>query len=62
MEEKTFTLRSIPGKLHHSWKTVSNLKGCSMRLYALRALRKQLELDMWTLEKKNILKEKLERL
>lgn len=57
-----FTLRSIPKNLHHSWKVISSLKSTSMRLYILRALRKQVEKDIDALEKTTLKKHDLEEL
>ena len=57
-----FTVRSIPESVHHSWKVISALKGCTMREYLLHALRKQLEVDVESFQKKEVLKkEKDER-
>lgn len=57
-----FTIRSIPVNLHKSWKVVSSLKDISMRLYILRALRKQVEKDIDALEKTTLKKHDLEDL
>lgn len=58
-----FTIRAMPGELHKAWKTISSLKGISMRLYILRALRKQVEKDINSLNQETSLKtEKLEEL
>jgi hypothetical protein len=57
-----FTLRAIPKNLHHSWKVISSLKNISMRLYILRALRRQVENDIDALEKTTLNKSKLEDL
>ena len=58
-----FTIRSIPTNLHHSWKTISSLHSVSMRLYILRALRRQVEQDIKTLKRETVLNErKLEEL
>lgn len=57
-----FTIRSIPTKLHYSWKVVSNLKSISMRLYILKALRIQIEKDIDVLEKTTLKKRDLEEL
>ena len=57
-----FTIRSIPKNLHHSWKVISSLKSISMRLYILKALRKQVEKDIDTLEKTTLRKQELEDL
>lgn len=57
-----FTIRSIPKNLHHSWKVISSLKSMSMRLYILRALRKQVETDIGLLQETALKKHKLEDL
>ena len=57
-----FTIRSIPKKLHHSWKVISSLKSISMRLYILKALRTQVEKDIDALEKTTLKKHELEDL
>lgn len=51
-----FTIRSIPANLHKSWKVVSSLKDVSMRLYILRALRRQIEKDIDSFDQKTSLK------
>lgn len=56
-----FTLRSIPKDLHYAWKVISSLKSCSMRIYILRALRKQLESDITSFEEDNVLKDTLKK-
>lgn len=50
-----FTIRSIPKNIHHSWKLVSHLQSVSMRLYLLRALRRQIERDVETMQQEKIL-------
>lgn len=57
-----FTVRSIPVKLHHSWKVISSLKSISMRLYLLKALKNQVEKDIDALDKTTLKKHKLEDL
>ena len=59
---QAFTLRAIPKNLHHSWKVISSLKSISMRLYILKALRKQVEKDIDALEKTTLKKQELEDL
>ncbi len=59
---QAFTIRSIPKNLHHSWKVISSLKSISMRLYILRALRRQIEKDINVLEETTLKKHDLEDL
>ena len=59
---QAFTIRSIPKNLHHSWKVISSLKSISMRLYILRALRRQIEKDINALEETTLKKHDLEDL
>lgn len=51
-----FTIRNIPKNLHHAWKVISSVKDVSMRVYILKALRKQVEADLKN--NKNLLKER----
>jgi len=41
-----FTLRSVPDKLHASWKIMASFKNTSMRLYLVRALKQQVLADI----------------
>ena len=56
-----YTIRSVPRNLHHAWKVVSSLRSVSMRVYILRALRRQLELDIDAFKQKDVLKEDLKK-
>jgi hypothetical protein len=57
-----FTIRSVPKNLHHSWKVISSLKSISMRLYILKALRKQVEADIHLIGETTLKKHELEDL
>lgn len=56
-----FTIRDVPDNLHSTWKVISSLKKVSMRLYVLRALRHQLELDIDVFQEKDVLRGDLKK-
>lgn len=56
-----YTIRSVPKNLHHAWKVIASLQSMSMRLYILRALRRQLEADIDSFKQKDVLKEDLKK-
>jgi hypothetical protein len=59
-----YTIREVPDNLHYSWKIMASMKSVSMRMYILKALRKQLQIDIDSFRKDqkavSELKEKLE--
>lgn len=58
MSDTTFTIRSVPENLHHTWKVLSSLKSVSMRIYILRALRSQVTKDLDGMKQDSILRER----
>lgn len=56
-----FTIRTVPVNLHDTWRVVSSLKSISMRLYVLKALRRQLEVDIDLFKQDGILQDNVKK-